>query len=184
MVKFLLILGPLIAVILYALGDYAGIWDKLTGRGNALRGLSRLRSAHGFPLAFLYDDEADRCEYRAVERRISKRTSATELRKRLQTGQKPTLITSAGQPTPIQGVPPDWPQDMRFYLSSGHPILYCFGPKRGQSAEGSHAFRACSIGELETWLEDEKRSRHFLLGSVVVGMISASLLLLRHSLVQ
>ena len=95
-------------------------------------------------------------------------------------GHKPNLISIAGNPVEINGVPPEWPQDERFVYLPTHPILYVFDAPNETSKD--KADKACTLGELETWLQEEKDSRLFWLGVIALGIISITLLVLRLSI--
>jgi hypothetical protein len=157
-------------------------WDKLTGRDKATEGLNRLRSAAGYPKSFIYDDEQDQLIFTALFKRIKKRTTEPNIK----AGHRPSLISTAGQPIPVQGVPPEWSQEERFFYSENHPILVCFGvcrkPSNGVQAHNGKANKACTLKDLDDWLKEEENNRKFLVGTLMVGILSVTLIIIRLSL--
>ncbi len=175
---FLILASPTITIA-YAGGEYFGLWDRMTGRDLAMDGLRRLRSTGGFPTSYIYNDPQDRAVFIAVERRISEYTTDVATREALHTA-RPTLIATAGSPIRIDGVPPYWPQEARFFFSNEHPVLYVFGAKRGGGTPGN-ATRACTLAEIEGWLTRERDNRRLLLGGIIVALMSGALAVLRQA---
>ncbi|MDH3692284.1 MAG: hypothetical protein OEU36_22860, partial [Gammaproteobacteria bacterium] len=141
----------------------------------------------GFPQSWIYDDEQDRAIFKALERRISKNTESNLVKTALAEGRRPSLITVAGQPIQVQGVQLDWPQEQRCAYLAGHPILYCFDVRRtgksdDQTPSMGKAGLACTLGDLETWLEQEKTNRKFVVGTIAIGLMSIALLAVRLSI--
>jgi hypothetical protein len=73
------------------------------------------------------------------------------------------------------------------YLNS-HPVLYYFGISR-QDADAAEdnvqkgkAEFVCTIGELESWLDEERNQRKFWVGTLAISLFSIALLALRLSL--
>jgi hypothetical protein len=81
MTLILFLVAPVVA-LLFALGEYLGWWDCLSGRRDALEGFDRLRSAHGFPESFLFAEE-DQKIFNALVKRIAKNTRYADLKQRL-----------------------------------------------------------------------------------------------------
>jgi len=176
----LLLIAPLVG-ILYSVGEYFGIWDKLTGRDKAIEGLSRLRSGAGFPKSFIYDDPQDKVIFEALFRRIRRHSLSQDLRAALEK-EKPSMIAPVGAPFHIQGVPQDWPQDRRAFYSENHYVLVGFGAHRegsGGSGKRGVAYPACSLKDLDDWLKEEESKRKFYVGTLMVAILSTSVILLR-----
>lgn len=152
-------------------------WTELTGRLLAAEGLERLRSGAGYPVSMIFDDAPDREIFVQLEKRISKRTTSKKIKEILGQGTQPSLISVAGQPVLLIGVPDTWDQKDKCVYLSAHPVLYCFGATR--TGGKGKADKACSIGELEKWLSDEKENRKFVLGAIVLGILSATFIVLR-----
>lgn len=176
LIAFLMIAPPILA-ILYAIAEQVGWMDRVTGRRSALNGLKRMRSATGYPKAWIFNDASNACEFAALERRISRRTQEPAIKQALAEGAKPSCILVGGNPVQLTGLPPHWPLEyQRVYLPE-HSILYMFGVV----AEGGtgKAERVCTIGELEKWLSEEKDARKYKVGALAIGLISLVFLLLR-----
>ncbi|MBI1309999.1 hypothetical protein GC176_01740 [bacterium] len=183
----LIFLPPVIA-LLYAVGEHFGFWDRLTGLNLAREGLIRIRSAEGYPTSWIYSDSQDEGCFKALESRISRRTKSQAIKNVLADGYRPSLITAAGTPIQIHGVPDIWPQELRWMYLNSHPVLYYFGMSRQDTdaAEGNvqkgKAEFVCTIGELESWLDEERNQRKFWVGTLAISLFSIALLALRLSL--
>jgi hypothetical protein len=104
--QILLSIAPLVTLV-FALGEQFGWWDKLTGRSKALEGLERLYSAEGYPKTYIRKDkDEDEAVFRALERRISPRTSDEPIKNLICEGIHPHSITVVGQPIQITGLEP------------------------------------------------------------------------------
>ena len=94
--------APIVGV-LYAVGEYSGIWDRLSGREQALTGLRRLENATGYPRSWIFARGADERVFNAlfgrVRHLVSKETASTLK----QAGLKPLRITVGGQPLQLSG---------------------------------------------------------------------------------
>jgi hypothetical protein len=172
-----LFLAPPALTLLYAVLEHFKVLDRWFGRDHAIEGLERLRSGSGFPKSWIFDDAQDKACFVQLEKRISKMTRSKTIKAILSKGVRPSLITVAGQPVLLTGVPANWETTDKLIYLSGHPVLYTFGVTRS-GGEGK-ADRACSLGELEKWLNDEKERRKFFLGAVALGIISITFIVLR-----
>lgn len=175
----ILVLIPPVFAILYRWLEHRGFIDKVTGRSLALDGLRRLKSTSGYPKSWIYNEGDDQRIFTELEKRISKKTLMPKIQQVIKQGHKPKLISTAGSPVEINGVPPDWPQEERFSYLPNQPILYVFDTP--DSKTGEKGDKACTLGELEAWLQEEKDSRLFWLGAFALGMVSITLLVLRLS---
>jgi hypothetical protein len=183
----LIFLPPVIALF-YAVGEHLGLWDRLTGLSLAREALGRIRSPKGYPASWIYNDSQDERCFKALERRISTRTASQAIKNVLAAGHRPSLITAAGSPIQIHGVPDVWPQELRWMYLNSHPVLYYFGISR-QDADAAEdnvqkgkAEFVCTIGELESWLDEERNQRKFWVGTLAISLFSIALLALRLSL--
>ena len=71
-----------VLMLLFALGEQFGWWDKLTGRAAAKTGLERFRSAEGYPKTWIYKDRMeDRKIFEALEKRINQKTSSETVKR-------------------------------------------------------------------------------------------------------
>lgn len=177
----LFMLPPFLAIG-YRWLEHIGVVDKITGRDKALEGLARLRSTAGFPKSWIYDKDEDQPVFAALEKRISKNTIILKMADTLSHGHRPTLITTAGSPITIQGVPPEWPQEERMTYAPNQPVMYIFdtpGTKTDQKGD-----KVCTLEELDMWLKNEKDNRAFWLGVVLLGLVSISLILVRWGFVS
>jgi hypothetical protein len=173
-----LFVAPPVIAVAYGLLEHFGLMDRWTGRGDALKGLKRMQSAAGYPVCFLYDDQADSQLHKAVWRRISRRVTGLP-RDASNALLCPSCICTAGQPVVLVGLQDDWPQEQRFIYTSQHPVVLMYGITR---AGGTGKLqRACSLGELEKWLSEEKESRKHWVGGAAIGLVSVGLIVLRLS---
>jgi hypothetical protein len=172
----LYILAPVIAAGYKAL-DYWGVLDKYTGRTKAVKGLERLKSTAGFPVNTLFDDNEDRDVFDPLYTRIAQKTKSDKIKAALLEGHRPSLIGTVGQPIAIEGVPPDWGLEERFFYSQNHPVLFFFGVNR-QGGQGK-GDKVCTLAELDKWLDQEKKDREFWVGVVVVTLLSTASVLFR-----
>ena len=174
----LLLIAPLVG-ILYSVGEHFQIWDKLTGRDKAIEGLRRLRSAAGYPISCIYDDAKDKGIFGALCKRIKRSSPEPNIK----AGHRPSLIATAAQPIPIQGVPPQWSQEEKFFYSENHPVLVCFGvyrkPSNAVEGHTGKASKACTLKDLDDWLKHELDNRKFFVGTLMVGILSVSLVIVR-----
>jgi len=168
---------PPITAILYRWLEHVGVIDKVTGRSFAIDGLQRLKSPSGYPKSWINNQGDDQKIFAELEKRISKKTSMPKIQKAIEEGLKPKLITTAGSPIEISGVPSEWPQEERFCYLPNQPIMYVFDAP--SSDTGEKGDKVCTLEELETWLQEEKDNRLFWLGVFALGLISIAFLMLR-----
>jgi hypothetical protein len=132
MIIYLIIFSvPLIGII-YSIGENFKIWDKISGRDKAIKGINRLRSGAGYPVCFIYNDKQDLEIFDALYRRIFK-IITINIKIKIKSGEKVSLIAVMGQPTSITGLPQDWLQEDKFFYSENHPVLIAFGTTRDSS---------------------------------------------------
>jgi hypothetical protein len=175
----LFLLAPLIGII-YSVLEHFGVWDRISGRKSALTGLNRLRNGSGYPTSWIYDDAADREIFESLLRRVRKRTENKRLKEVLNTGSKPSLITTGGAPLSIPQVPYFWPQEHRCLYTENHSVLFVFGVSRSeQGRQQGKADRACTLKDIDDWLRDEKENRKFWVGTLTVGTLSVVLIAAR-----
>lgn len=172
-----IILSPAIISILFATCRNFGILDVLTGRDHVIQGIERLKNTAGYPINFIYSDKSeDEKIFKELYKRIKKRSKEPTMSLALEIPHQPIYITTAGSPLPIFNVDPQWPQSARFYYSSNHPVLYVF--KIDQIQLGK-AVKVCTIGDFENWLRDEKEKLDFWVGSIILGILSIVLIIIR-----
>ncbi len=172
-----LYLAPPIMVLLYKILEYCGFWNHISGRDNAINTLNRLKTATGFPDSFIYNNEKDRKEFDALFTRIKKKTKIKKIIKVLGAGNEPSLLTTGGNPTSLGPLPDGWKQEERFYYSQNHPILMVF-EKEGKGD------KCCTLGELEKWIDDERKNWDFILGTIIVTIFTIASILLRIELIN
>jgi hypothetical protein len=183
----LMLCAPLIG-ILYSIGEHFKLWDRISGRDKAIEGINRLRSGAGYPVCFIYNDSQDSEIFDALYKRIIKNTTKDNIKGAIRSGHKASLIATIGQPIPITGLPEIWPQEERFFYSENHPVLIAFDVVRNPSKElgnrtNGKGDKACTIKELDDWIRKEESNRKFYIGTLMVGILSISLIVLR-SLIQ
>lgn len=179
----LLLLAPLVGIF-YAVLEHFGVCDRMSGRDKALEGLRRLRSCAGYPVNWIFDDQADKPIFDALFRRIKKHSREEAIISALAAGRRPSLIATAGKPIAIKGVPANWPQDAKFFYSENHPILGVFGVARGMQFSQGKAEKTCTLRDMEEWLLMEKKNRDFYVGTLMVGTLSAILIVMQTQLVS
>jgi hypothetical protein len=168
------ILAPLVT-LLYKFLDYNKWIDKITGRELRISGLKRLQTCTGFPDGWIYDDEKDAAEFTALIKAIKANTKSEKLKAVFKEGHLPTLIVTAGEPYQINGIDPNWNLHEKKYYSNNHPVMVIFGVNRqGGNGKGE---KACTLGELDKWIEDEKKTREFWIGAFVISLLSVGLIL-------
>jgi hypothetical protein len=173
----LLIITPPVLTIAYAISEHLGWMDRLTGRKAANDALKRMRTATGFPRSWIFNDDEDKREFSALEKRISRKTQVDTIKKVLGDGARPSCILIGGEPISLAEVPPEWPVEYRRVYLPEHSIVYLFGVTRA-GGQGK-AERVCTIGELEKWLTEEKDARRYKIGGLAIGVLSLVFLLLR-----
>jgi len=170
-------LGPII-VLIYKILEYFSFWDFITKRKYALSGLERLKSPSGFPKSYIYNEDADKKEFKAIFKRIKRNTKVVKIKNALKEGNKPSLLTTGGNPIPFQGIPPEWEQENKAFYSSNHPVLMIFGVTKKGTGKGKGK-RCCTLGELEKWIDSEKKKWDFWLGVVVMTIFSIASIIWR-----
>jgi hypothetical protein len=113
-VIILYITGPLI-VLFYKILEHFNIWNRISGRNNALKGLNRLKDTGGYPISWIYNDNLDKREFDALFKRIKKNTNKTIIKGILNDRNIPSLITTAGNAIFIEGLPSNWKQNEKYY---------------------------------------------------------------------
>lgn len=169
-IVILYILGPVV-VLAYKLMEHFGFWNFISGRKFALSGLERLKTTTGYPKSWLYNKDNDRKEFKAIYKRIKKRTEEEKIKQVLKDGNKPSLLTTGGNPFVLAGVPDEWEQKNKTYYSPNHPIIMIFGVEKNGQSKGKGE-RCCSIGDLEKWITDEKKRWDFWIGILVLSLFS------------
>ncbi len=169
--------------LLYAIGEYSGILDRLSGRKQALTGLRRLQDATGFPRSWIFAEGSDLRVFNALLSRLRKHVSKETASAFKQAGLKPFLISVGGEPLHLNGVPADWQQKDRVYYSSGHPVLLIYGSRVDHgSVSNGIAERVCSVGELTNQLEREKANWRFYVGALMTALLSVALIIIRFAM--
>jgi hypothetical protein len=73
---------------------------------------------------------------------------------------EPVLISTAGKPKPIEGLPPDWPQEIEIFYSDNYPVLFvCGALKKDGGVENGQAFNVCTLKDIDGWIKNEKENR-------------------------
>lgn len=178
MLLVILIITPPLLALLYAIAEYTGWLDRVTGRKAAIEGLRRLRTTTGYPLAWIYNDPNDQSEFDELEKRITKKTQVENIKNLSSKGLRPSCILVGGAPIQITGVPTEWPIEYQRVFLSEHSIMYMYGVARAGGM--GKIERACSIGDLDKWLTDERDSRKYKIGSLAIGLISLALLIVKY----
>lgn len=168
------ILAPFVTLLYKFLGYNKWI-DKATGRKLRISGLKRLQTCTGYPDSWIFDDDKDTAEFTALMKSIKSNTKSEKLKTVFKEGHLPTLIVTAGDPYQISGIDSKWNLQEKTYYSSNHPVMVIFGVNRqGGNGKGE---KACTLGELEKWIEDEKKTREFWIGTFAISLLSIGLTL-------
>lgn len=170
------ILAPAVA-LLYKLLDYNKWIDYMTRRSYRLAGLERLKTTGGYPKGFIFDDKKNATEFKALIKIIKSNTKSEKLKMVFKEGHRPSLITTGGDPYKINGIDERWDLHEKTFYSSSHPVIVLFGVSR--KGGNGKAEKACTLGELEKWIEDEKRKREFWVGTFAISLLSIGLILRR-----
>lgn len=172
-----LFLAPPLLTLVHAYLEHSGRFDQWFGRKAAIQGLQRLKSASGYPNAWIYNDETDNKHFAALEKRITKNTQVEKIRKVLTEGHRPSCIVVGGNPISISGIPPEWEQAQKYTFLPDHSVLYLYGVTR-DGGQGK-AERVCTLGELEKWLSEEKDARKYYIGTVALCLVAVAFIALR-----
>lgn len=179
--NLLILVLPLLA-ILYRVIKQFGVWDKLTSRDKAMEGLKRLRSTAGYPVSFIYDNQQDNKVFEALFQRMKRHCRGLKIRSVLDSGSRPYIIATAGEPIEIKGIPPDWSQEARFFYPDNQPILMMFkSPEAPDETQSKNYMgdKVCTLGELDTWLSEEKDQLDFCIGVILFGTVSIFITIIR-----
>lgn len=170
-------LGPII-VLIYKILEYYNFWNLITNRKYALSGLDRLKRPSGFPKSWIYDEGSDKKEFNALYKRIKRNTKIDKIKNTIKAGDKPSLLTTGGNPIQLQGIQDDWEQEYKSFYSKNHPVIMIFGVTKKGNGKGKGE-RCCTLGELEKWIDSEKRRWDFWLGVVVMTTFSIASIIWR-----
>ena len=170
-------LGPII-VLIYKILEYYNFWNYISKRKYAISGLERLKSPTGFPKSWIYNEDTDKKEFNALLKRIERNTKIDKIKIILNEGNIPSLLTTGGNPIPFQGIPPEWEQENKAFYSSNHSVLMIFGVKKNGNGKGKGE-RCCTLGELEKWIDSEKKEWDFWVGVVVMTIFSIASIIWR-----
>jgi hypothetical protein len=86
----------------------------------------------------------------------------------------PALICVGGDPIKITSIPNEWNQNEKYYYSNNHPILLLFG-----ELNKGKAIRVGCIGDLDKWLQNEKKEWDYWVGALLIGVISIIPIIIR-----
>jgi hypothetical protein len=172
--ELLLYISAPAVILVYKVLDYFKLIDKLTKRSLQLSALKRLKNPTGYPDGWIFNDPKDAPEFEALYKLIKKRTESKKLETIFKDGYSPSLITVGGTPFHLDGLDPNWAQNEKAFYSNNHPIMIVFGIDRsGGEGKGE---KACTLGELEKWIEDEKRNIEFWVGSFTMSILAIGLI--------
>jgi len=177
-VVVLLYIAPPIAAATYKGLDYLGLFDYLSNRKYSLIGLKRLKSGAGYPVTFIQRDiKNDRKCFDALLILMKNNIESGLALENLRDGNVPSVITAVGQPIPIGGLPPELEQEKRCFFSNVHPIAMSFPTQNGK--DNQKIILCCTIGDIERWIDKQKRCWDFWLGVVIVTLFSIVSIIIR-----
>lgn len=171
----LLVLASPLLILAYRIIKQFGLWDRIVGRDKAMEGLKRLRSTAGHPVSWIYDKAEDTKIFEALLKRLTKHCKNHKIKTLLHRGLRPALITTAGSPVEIKGLPPEWPQEDRFFYPDNQPVLVVFTNSASTTlpsnfqGKGDKGF---TLGDLNGWLAEEKDWLDFAIGTVLFGSLA------------
>lgn len=166
----LYISGP-ITILIYKVLEYYNFWNYITKRKYALSGLDRLKRPYGYPKSWICNNTTDKKEFNAILERVKRNTKIEKIKEVLKDGNIPSILTIGGDPIILNGVPTEWEQEDKTFYSSNHPIIMIFGVTKSGNLNGNGE-RCCTLGELEKWIDSEKKKWDFWLGVVVMTIFS------------
>lgn len=162
----LTVLVPVLTVI-YAIGDFSGWWDWITGRDKLEKAYERLACGEGYPVSWIYDDDE---EFEKVENFLGKRTKNPKLRVVLDQGHRPSLITF-GFAGALEGPKPeDWPRNR--FIPDTTPIVFVFGVTKGEDKQKGKLTWAASIAEFRRWIDEHRQTERFVVTVALIGTLS------------
>ena len=167
---------PLIAII-YGVGDYFDWWDNLFGRTAALSGYNRLSSNEGYPKIIIFRDES---EFKGLYQFLKSRISAKEFINLKEDKKVPDVIVRVGGALGHElqkQLPPEWSNVT--YVPDTLPICFTYGVSRETGDMKGSGFKVCSLGDLRRWIEESRETERFWVTTILIGVLSVSLILLR-----
>lgn len=181
LIIFFAIAGPVLGII-YSSLDYYGVIDSWNKQKYAQEALKRLQSPAGYPKSWIYNDSIDEKHFEAIFKIIKRRTNNIGALNNLKQGFQPSLITIAGQPIKIQGVPDEYPQERKSTYTDDYTILLAFnvyrdGKSNNEYGDNGKANSVCTLGELKEWVDRESQKYDYRIGVLVVGFLSIAITL-------
>lgn len=158
----------------YAIADYVGLADKISGRAAAYSGLARLSSTKGFPDVIIFNDEK---EFQPLLKLIISNTKDQQLHALLKQGELPTAIARLGGPITVPGAgEANIDFDPRFVLDSS-PIMvgfhyYKYGAEKGIPDSKRIGRPVGNLKELRNWIDSSRDRERFIISSVLIGILS------------
>jgi hypothetical protein len=158
----------------YAIADYFGVTDKLSGREVAFLGLTRLSSTKGFPEVIIFSDEK---EFLPVLKFILDNTKDQQTLDLIKQGKSPSAIVRLGGTISVPGAgDANVDYDPRFVLDSS-PIFVGYhyhrdGAEKGIPDEKRIGRPVGNLRELKMWIDNSKTRERFLVSSILIGILS------------
>jgi hypothetical protein len=172
-----------ILTIVYAAFEYTGWADRLSGRKQALDGLTRLSSPKGYPEVIIFNDEK---EFEPILKRIISNTTNQHVKLLYRSGEIPTAIVRLGGPLSPPGA---WDErlpkvdlDPRFVPDTSPVLVFYNYARKGRRSNVPENERiakpVCNLGDIRRWIDHSRNRERFLLSSLLVGLLSIVVLIL------
>jgi hypothetical protein len=160
--------------MLYAVGDFCGWWDRLAGRDNCRRAVSRLASTKGFPESFIYKGETEFDDLL----RLAERKTQNEVAKSQLHSKSVVYFTRGDISISFKGrLPEEYPN--QYLVPDISPVLAATGVlRKDKGVNGGTAFWLGTIGDFRQWIDETRASERFWVQSVLLGLLSISIALL------
>lgn len=168
-------LAVLVMGLIFATGDYLGWWEKVSGRKSISQSMDRLKRATAWPEVIIYCDDF---RFPALQKFISQRTSNRDIILRAKQGLIPNSIARMPDGNMNKYFDGNWAKYFAQPQSSLLAYFYEF-TMPGRSIDSSKFRIACTVGDVDEWINKARNSERFYFSSLLLGLLSIFGLLLR-----
>ena len=164
----------------YGVGDHFGLWDALTARTAAARGVVKMGSARGLGETLLCSPDS---EFSATLAFIIRRSESPESAKLAAGGVQADCMTSISGSGQVLPLPPEWPASARLAPHSPVVVMYNVerapeGGYRGRHGNLVKAHWAARLDDISGWIDRDRNNERFTVTTAVLGLLSVTLLLI------